>query len=359
MKWAVIEENGRGDEWMDVYNSEEEAKSNALDEWNGLSQYQHIKYSIYVALINAEINEDGEWDYVDGDYDRHDITAKFSFDEQWMRESLPTWPRYYVLEDDAGNEICEVSSYGEALSLIQEYIKKDLKEDGESLNYGIKAKIDGVGEREITLNNCKYGDVSEIKNSRKVIFDTETTGLDSNEDEILQFSAIDGNGKILLNTYIKPVNHKSWEDAQAINHITPEMVANAPTLEEIKYKIQNMFDDCDEIIAYNAKFDIEFLSKIGIRFKNNILVSDPMVDFAWIYKEWSEVRQSYKWQKLTNAAKYYGYDFSDKAHDSLEDVKATLHVYNGIRDVLEREHYGRDDYKTIKHESESDINEER
>lgn len=31
-------------------------------------------------------------------------------------------------------------------------------------------------------------------------------------------------------------------------------------------------------------------------------------------------------QKLVTAANYYGYKF--KAHDSLEDVKATLYVFN-------------------------------
>lgn len=42
-----------------------------------------------------------------------------------------------------------------------------------------------------------------------------------------------------------------------------------------------------------------------------------------------------KWQKLTTAAKHFKFDFS--AHDSLEDVKATLHCYKNytIRDDAE------------------------
>ena len=35
---------------------------------------------------------------------------------------------------------------------------------------------------------------------QKVFFDTETTGLDRESDELLQFSAINETGKVLLNT---------------------------------------------------------------------------------------------------------------------------------------------------------------
>ena len=49
-----------------------------------------------------------------------------------------------------------------------------------------------------------------------------------------------------------------------------------------------------------------------------------MIDFAEVYGEWSDYKNSYKWQKLSTAAAYYNFKFS--AHNSLEDVKATLFV---------------------------------
>lgn len=67
-----------------------------------------------------------------------------------------------------------------------------------------------------------------------------------------------------------------------------------------------------------------------------------MEDFAKIYGEWNSVRGSYKWQKLTRAAEYYGYDWSQRAetaHNSLGDCYATLFVYDKINTdtmVIER-----------------------
>lgn len=61
---------------------------------------------------------------------------------------------------------------------------------------------------------------------------------------------------------------------------------------------------------------------------------DPMIMFAEIYGEWNECRGSYKWQSLTKCATYYGYEF--KAHDSLEDVKATLYCYKKMEEDIER-----------------------
>lgn len=169
-----------------------------------------------------------------------------------------------------------------------------------------------------------------IKPCQKVVFDVETTGLDYRYDEILQFSAINEKGEILLNTYIKPKRHVAWSAAQAINGITPEMVKDCKTIDELWEDIQKIFLSATELIAYNGSFDISFLEKANIYFRDDVYLSDVMLDFAEIYGEWSEYHCDYKWQKLTTCASYYGYEF--KAHDSLEDVRATLYCYNKIKE---------------------------
>ena len=163
----------------------------------------------------------------------------------------------------------------------------------------------------------------------KLIFDTETTGLDPMRDEILQLSIIDENENVLFNDYLKPLHKAKWPDAERVNHISYEMVKGKPTFQQRLDEIQSIFSRADELIAYNGNFDIRFLRKHGIIFPD-VPVYDVMLQFAPVYGEWSYVFKSWKWQKLTTAAKYYGYSYS--AHDSLEDVKATLFVYNKLHE---------------------------
>ena len=43
----------------------------------------------------------------------------------------------------------------------------------------------------------------KLKGARIIVFDTETTGV-TEDDEIIQLSIIDGNGKTLINEYVHP-----------------------------------------------------------------------------------------------------------------------------------------------------------
>lgn len=91
--------------------------------------------------------------------------------------------------------------------------------------------------------------------------------------------------------------------------------------------------EADKVIAYNAAFEDSYLKAYGIEVDPEKWI-DPMIMFAEIYGEWNERRGSYKWQSLTKCATYYGYEF--KAHDSLEDVKATLYCYKKMEEDIER-----------------------
>lgn len=156
-----------------------------------------------------------------------------------------------------------------------------------------------------------------------LILDTETTGLDATEDEILQLSAIDGNGTPLLDSYIKPQHHKSWDEAMKKNHITPDMVKDAPAFSEFRGKIQKLIDGADLIISYNGKFDMDFLQMNGIKVNPEIPHLDVMKVFKSIDRE-KPADGSKLRNRLEDAAKHFGISFN--AHDSLEDTKATLKV---------------------------------
>lgn len=167
--------------------------------------------------------------------------------------------------------------------------------------------------------------------NKYIVLDTETTGLNAAEDELLQVSIIDNEGTVLFDSYIRPTQHTEWAEAERVNHITPEMVADAPTIAEVMPEINDILKRYDKIVGYNVRFDADFLKHNGAEF-SNAEYADAMKMFAPIYGEWNDQRGSYKWQKLTTAAGYYGYDWSahEEAHNSLGDCYATLYVYKKL-----------------------------
>lgn len=162
------------------------------------------------------------------------------------------------------------------------------------------------------------------------VIDFETTGLKAGEDEVLQVSIIDEECNVLLNTYCRPSNKESWEDAQKVYGITPLMVANELPFEKYTETVLEILTKADCVIAYNYAFEDAFLKAYGIEVEREKWF-DPMLAFADIYGEWDSRHGNYKWQSLSKCARYYGYEFM--AHDSLEDTKATLHCYKKIKGI--------------------------
>lgn len=179
---------------------------------------------------------------------------------------------------------------------------------------------------------------AERKNSECIIpediicFDIETTGLSHNKDEILQLSIINGNGDVLFDEYIRPKYTTSWSSTQKIHGISPEMVADKPTIDEYIPQLNKIFGKARIITGYNIKsFDRHFITSAGITIPDSAKIFDVMLEFAPIYGEkCSTDSRRYKKQRLAVCAKYYGYEGNGRFHDSLEDVRATLHCYYGV-----------------------------
>lgn len=163
-----------------------------------------------------------------------------------------------------------------------------------------------------------------------IIFDTETTGVSSQRDEILTLSVIDGMGRTLWDRAYRPTHTTAWPYAEAVNHISPESVATCPEIREDEGELSELFRSADLVIGYNVSFDLGFLAAVGIYPRDDVEVHDTMLDFA----ELRGVRDAsgrhpgeWKWHRLTDAAAFIGYDWGDDAaHGSLADARATLAV---------------------------------
>lgn len=163
---------------------------------------------------------------------------------------------------------------------------------------------------------------------RKVFVDTETTGLSPIYDDVLEIAIIDEDGKVLLNTLVQPVKKTEWADAQAINGITPAMVAGCPTLVELAAKIAEAFHGA-KVVMYNAAFDYAFLKPClsYLQEGTDYQVHCAMRRFSVEKGEWDYHKGDYKRWKQIDAAAHVDHVWSGDAHRALTDAQACRSIW--------------------------------
>lgn len=99
---------------------------------------------------------------------------------------------------------------------------------------------------------------------REIILDIETTGLNKDEDRIIEIGCVEVYNKIptenVFHTFINPAGVKVSEGAVQIHGITDEKLKDAPKFEEIVPEFLQFIAQAN-IIAHNASFDIGFINK--------------------------------------------------------------------------------------------------
>lgn len=150
---------------------------------------------------------------------------------------------------------------------------------------------------------------------------------------MLEIAIIGDSGEVLLHTLIKPfTNNLSWLEAEAIQGITPEMVADSPTLEDIAPQIEAAVKG-QELVIYNAGFDTGLL---GALLSSANSIKCCMEAWAEHLGEWSDYHGSYRWQKLTEAAHAVHFEWSGEDHRALADSLACRAVWRYLMDPVER-----------------------
>ena len=94
-----------------------------------------------------------------------------------------------------------------------------------------------------------------------IAFDTETTGLSSSKDRVIEIGAVKFNKdgiKDKFETLINPQKQISVECTQ-INHITIEMIKDAPLAKDALVLFVDFIKDGIRV-AHNANFDLNFIN---------------------------------------------------------------------------------------------------
>lgn len=116
---------------------------------------------------------------------------------------------------------------------------------------------------------------------REIVFDTETTGLDFENDRVIEIGGIElwnhiPTGKS-FHHFIRPADRKVHPEALAIHGISDEMLSDKPLFGAVVAEIREFFGGA-RLIAHNATFDIRFLNAEFRRLGIEPIAMDIVVD---------------------------------------------------------------------------------
>lgn len=158
------------------------------------------------------------------------------------------------------------------------------------------------------------------------VIDTETTGLDSKYNQIIDVAVVSiKNGKI-INTYETLVNpnRRIPDYITTFTGIDNNLVEEAPNFSEISYELKDLIDRTI-IVAHNALFDIRFLvtefkrTNIGLK-----------TDYLCTVKACRKLYPGLKRYNLDSLTKHFNIDIKDR-HRAMGDAKATAELFLKIR----------------------------
>ena len=254
--------------------------------------------------------------------------------ENTQTPSLKNLSSMYGYEFDAHNSledcVATLHCFNKLLEIEDDKIKYRYDKD---IIENISNKINENKKLDkLTKLSRKFVDIYE-EYSNKIILDLETTGI-REDDEIIQLSIIDLEGKTLFNEYIKPQVVEEWDDAYKIHKISKEMLEDKKNIEEYRQKIQKILNNTIYIIGYGIDFDYKLLKRQGFNI-DHIKKVDISEYFKYLYRKILKDVNA-KRPKLIECASFYGFK-GDNYHDSLTDCMATLYSYKAMYQDLLKE----------------------
>jgi DNA polymerase-3 subunit epsilon len=157
------------------------------------------------------------------------------------------------------------------------------------------------------------------------ILDTETTGRGprwgGGVDELVEICIVDGNGKVMLNTLVKP-NGTMHPDAAAKSGITDTMLSACAPFSAIAGHVRGLLNGKD-IVIFNADYDVPL---IAATFKacGQVAPTCQWRCAMLAYHKFSGRPAREKWAGLDAACRETGIPPQGDAHRALGDCLSTL-----------------------------------
>lgn len=164
---------------------------------------------------------------------------------------------------------------------------------------------------------------------RAIYYDTETTGLKSDKDRIVEIAAYDPERDLRFERFVNP-GIPIPAEATAITHITDAMVASAPSFAEIGKEFAAFCEGDVVLIAHNNDtFDYHFLRK---EFERHA-VEMPTWKFLDSLKWARRYRPDLPKHTLQSLREVYGI-VANNAHRAMDDVIVLYQIFQFLIDDL-------------------------
>jgi DNA polymerase III subunit epsilon len=176
-------------------------------------------------------------------------------------------------------------------------------------------------------NACRWA-TQHARRPDTLYLDTETTGLDG-AAEIIEIAVIDGAGRTLLDTLVRPDGHIP-ADASRIHGLLDCHVAGAPRWDSVYPRVQALLAG-RPVIVYNAAFDLRLVNQMNARCgfpRVPEIWHCAMLRYADFAGVWHARHGNFRWHTLEAALRAFGQPAS--GHRAAGDARACRLVTQGM-----------------------------
>ena len=162
---------------------------------------------------------------------------------------------------------------------------------------------------------------------REIVFDTETTGLDSRLDRIIELGGVELVNRFptgrTFHEYINPEGREVHPEALAVHGISNSDLTGKPVFSEIAERFLDFIEGAT-LVAHNANFDMGFVNAELLRVGRDIIGPDRVVDTLALARRKHPMGPN----SLDALCRRYGVDNSRRdKHGALLDSELLAEVY--------------------------------
>ncbi|MEZ7724467.1 MULTISPECIES: PolC-type DNA polymerase III [Fusobacterium] len=197
---------------------------------------------------------------------------------------------------------------------------KKLSKDDDKMKVIFGCEMYMIDDEALMITNPKDKKIDE---EEFVVFDIETTGLNSHTNKIIEIGAVKIKSGRIIDRYSQLINPgiSIPYHITEITSITNEQVANQPKIDEVIGKFVDFIGDA-VLVAHNAPFDMGFIKR-DIKEYLNIDLENSVIDTLQMARD---LFPDFKKYGLGDLNKSLGLAL-EKHHRAVDDSQATANMF--------------------------------